>query len=187
MSMKKLLPLVLITSLSAPAIAGENLMFGTNDKNSVSIYVAQSTGTHNIDKLVWPFKWEISPQTFIMATYAQPVEIFRLPGRINLNFMQNIAYESSNGLSFIGTGVSWDVSLLQSYGFYLGVGIGPYYRDNRDRWVSSRLFFGEKVFIGKRFSDHWRGELSTIHFSNGDFTEVNSGFNFVGFSINYSF
>ena len=185
--MRKILSLFLILSLSVPAMAAQNLMFGENDKNSVAIYVAQSTGTHNINKLVWPFKWEISPQTFIMATYAQPIEIFRLPGRINLNFMQNIAYESSSGLSFIGTGVSWDVSLLQYSGFYFGVGIGPYYRDNRDRWVSSRLFFGEKVYIGKRISDHWRGELSTIHFSNGDLTETNSGFNFVGLSLNYSF
>ena len=173
--------------LSLPAFAGENLMFGENDKNSISLNVAQSTGSHNIRKLIWPLDWDIYPQTLIMASYAQPMGIFRLPGRVSFNIVQNIAYESSKGLSFIGIGASWDASLIQYRGFYFGIGIGPYYRDNHDRWVSSRLFFGEKVFIGKKFSEHWRGEVFTLHFSNGDLTEVNHGFNFVGISANYSF
>ena len=185
--MQKIFFIIFGICLSVPAIASQNLMFGPNDENSIILNIAQSTGSHNIRKLIWPFDWEIFSQTFIMASYAQPMDIFRLPGRMNISIMQNIAYESSRGLSFIGTGVSWDISLLQYRGFYFGVGIGPYYRDNHDRWVSSRFVFGEKMIIGKNFSDHWRGEFFTIHFSNGDLTEINHGFNFAGIGANYSF
>ena len=185
--MRKSLSFFVIAFMVTPSVAATNLMFGQNDENLLSLNIAQSTGSHNIRKLIWPLDWDMYPQTLIMLSYAQPASIFRLPGRVNLHFMQNIAYESSKGLSFIGTGISWDVSLIQGKSIYFGVGIGPYYRDNHDRWVSSRLFFGEKVFIGTRISNHWRGELFTIHFSNGDFTDINTGFNFVGLSANYSF
>ena len=60
-------------------------------------------------------------------------------------------------------------------------------RDSGDKYVSSRLVFGERVFVGKRISDNLATELFTLHFSNGDFTEPNRGFNFVGIAINYSF
>ena len=101
--------------------------------------------------------------------------------------MQNFAYESCHGLSFFGIGASWDISLIDYRGFYFGVGIGPYYRDHWDRWVSSRFVFGGKVFIGKNIGEHWRGELYTLHFSNGDLTDRNIGFNFVGIGVNYGF
>ena len=163
--MKKTVFAILCMSLVAPTFASTNPMFDDGDINSITINIAQSTGSHNIRKLVWPFDWDIYPQTLLMATYSQPYEIFRLPSRMNLSIVQNIAYESSHGLSFIGAGISWDVSLFDYHGFYLGIGIGPYYRDNQDRWVSSRLMFGEKVFIGKNISNHWRGEFFTQHFS----------------------
>lgn len=185
--MQKIFIFILVACLSMPALAGKNPMFGENDKNSITFNIAQSTGSYDVGKLVWPFKWDISPQTFFMMSYAQPVDILRLPGRMNVSIMQNIAYESCRGLSFLGIGASWDISLFQYNGFYVGFGIGPYYRDNHDRWVSSRFVFGERVFIGKNFSEHWRGELFTLHFSNGDLTETNHGFNFFGIGANYSF
>ena len=47
--------------------------------------------------------------------------------------------------------------------------------------------FGEKVFVGKNIGDRWRAELFTLHFSNGDFTELNSGFNYLGLGVHYNF
>lgn len=185
--MRKILSIIAVLCITAPAIAAENPMFDDGDENAFTLNIAQSTGSHNIRKLIWPPDWTIYPQTLIMLTYSQPMEIMRLPSRMNISIVQNIAYESSNGLSFIGAGMSWDVSLVDWRGFYLGIGIGPYYRDNHDRWVSSRLMFGEKVFIGKDIADHWRGELFTIHFSNGDLTDINTGFNFLGLAISRSF
>lgn len=185
--MRKFLIITMAVMAQTPVFAAHNPMFGDLDGNSITLNIAQSTGSHNIRKLVWFPDWEISPQTLVMVSYAQPMQILRMPSRMNISVVQNIAYESSKGLSFIGVGASWDIALLQYRGFYMGIGIGPYYRDNRDRWVSSRLMFGEKVFLGKNISDNWRAELFTIHFSNGDLTETNSGFNFVGIGINYSF
>jgi len=171
------------TSIYAKA----NVFFDDGDVDSVSLYVAQGTGSGSLLHLVYPGDWEIVPMTTIMLQYSQPMTIFRLSARMNLNLIQNTAYESARGLSFFGGGVSWDVAPISWNRFYVGIGIGPYYRDNHDRWVSSRLVFGEKFFIGAHISEHTRIEVFTLHFSNGDFTETNLGFNFAGMSIGYSF
>lgn len=170
-----------------PTITVANPMFETDKQNSIGLYLAQSTGHGDLGHLVWPWDWNINPMTFAMFQYSQPTNIFRLPARINFNLMQNFAYDSDKGKSFAAIGVSWDVVLGQFCGWYFGIGIGPYMRDSGDEWVSSRLVFGERVFIGKNLNEHFHAELFTQHFSNGDFTETNYGFNFLGLAINYSF
>ena len=185
--MKKFIITSLCAMVSGLAIAAENPMFGQNHINSISLHIAQGTGSGSLLKLFDPFDWNISPMTMLMAQYAQPITIMRMPARFSANIVQNTAYNSGRGLSFLAGGLSWDITPISYSGWYIGVGIGPYYRDNRDRWVSSRLFFGEKLFIGKNINENWRTEIFTIHFSNGDFTPVNHGFNFAGIALNYSF
>ena len=185
--MKKICICAFSLFVSVPMAYGQNVMFGPDAKNSFSLYVSNGTDCGSLFKIVNPFDWRYSPMNLIMIGYSQPMELLRLPGRVNVNAMQNIAYGSAHGLSFMGIGISWDIAFLNWHGFYVGAGLGPYMRDNRDRWVSSRLFFGEKFFIGKNINDDWRIEFMTTHFSNGDLTETNFGFNFVGFSVNYSF
>lgn len=188
MHMKKLLvPVILASVLPTAAHATQNLMFGADTGNSVTLYAAQGTGAGSLFKLINPTDWDFSPQTFFMLQYSQPMELFRLPARINLNAAQNIAYRGSDGLSFFGLGLSIDAAILQWRNFYFGAGLGPYMRNRRDRYVSSRLVFGEKVFIGMRINECWHAEIFTIHFSNGDFTATNRGFNFAGLSFGYSF
>ena len=168
-------------------VANANPMFGNKDKNSFGVYVAQSAGQGDLGYLIFPWEWDFGPMTFVMAQYSQPVEIFRLPARINFNVMQNFAYRGMDGTSFGAIGLSWDIALLHWCGWYMGLGIGPYMRDTGDRFVESRLVFGERVFIGREISDDWRVELFSQHFSNGDFTDINHGFNFLGLAVNYSF
>ena len=183
--MKKIIP-ILLAILSTNAMAENNVFFG--DKlNSISIYATQSTGSGTLLKLVQPGIWDFNPQTFIMFQYSQPIKFFRLDSRLNLNVGSNFAYNSSRGLDFLGIGISVDSAILQYDGWYVGIGIGPFMRDSRDRWVESRLVFKEKFFIGKTFADNWNVEIATIHFLNGNFTPVNEGFNFVGMSIGYRF
>lgn len=184
--MKKYIPFLCLIGLITPAFAKNNVFFGDKD-NSITLYAAQSTGSGSLLKLIYPGQWEISPQTLFMAQYSQPIQFFRLDSRLNLNVVQNLAYNSSKGLSFAGIGISIDSALLQHDGWYFGIGIGPYMRDYMDYWVESRLVFGEKVFIGKNIGKNWHAELFTIHFSNGNFTPINLGFNFAGFSIGYRF
>ena len=188
-TMKKVIAVVVAGLVCMPAVAGDthNPMFGTDTNNSVSLHVGQGTGAGTLFKLVDPFLWEFETMTSLMAQYSQPMKIFRLPARMNFNVVQNFGYRNKRGLSFTAVGVSWDVSLFDWRGFYIGVGIGPYMRDSRDRYVNSRLVFGERVFIGKNVSDNWRIEFFTQHFSNGDFTETNRGFNFTGLAVGYSF
>lgn len=178
-----------IIALITPSVAfgAQNPMFAPDTRNSVGIYAAQGTGPGRLMKLINPFLWDIDSMTMLIAQYSQPVSIFRLPARINLNLVQNFAYGDAHGLSFSAVGVSWDVALAQWRGFYLGLGIGPYMRDSRDQYVDSRLVFGERVFIGKNIGTRFRAELFTQHFSNGNFTEINRGFNFAGIGLHYSF
>lgn len=164
-----------------------NPMFRKNDINSIGIYIGQGTGSGTLLKLFKPDIWDISPMTMAMLQYSQPTTFFRLPARQNLHFIQNTAINSAAGLSFSALGISLDASLFNWNGFYTGFGIGIYMRDNRDRWVESRLVFGEKFFIGKNISDRTRAEIFTQHFSNGNFTQTNEGFNFAGLSVIYSF
>lgn len=186
--MKKFIAVFLsIACTSAFADTDINPMFGADNENAIALYVSQGTGAGTLFKLVDPFMWEFEPMTNLMLQYSQPMEIFRLPSRMNLSVVQNLGYHHTQGLSFTAIGVSWDVALINWRGFYLGIGIGPYMRDSRDRYVQSRLVFGERVFIGKNIGNDWHIELFTQHFSNGDFTEINRGFNFTGLSVSYSF
>lgn len=185
--MKILFALFCIISIISVADARPNPMFGKNHQDSVTLYIGQGTGSGSLFKLIAPPLWDISPMTMAMIQYSQPITVFRLPARQNLNIIQNTAYNSAHGLSFLGAGISWDVTPFSWRGFYIGAGLGPYYRDSHDRYVESRLVFGEKFFIGKNISDNWRAEFFTLHFSNGDFTDTNKGFNFTGLAINYSF
>lgn len=184
--MKKYIAILGFICLCTPSVADSNIMFG--DKiNSVTLYVAQSTGSGTLLKLIQPGIWDFSPQTLFLVQYSQPIQFFRLDSRLNLNIVQNVAYNSCHGLSFFGMGISVDTALLQYRDWYMGIGIGPYMRDKMDRWVDSRLVFGEKFFIGKNINENWHAEFFTIHFSNGNFTDPNLGFNFTGFSIGYKF
>lgn len=183
--MRKLVAVILAT-LSTGAFAESNVFFGEK-MNSITLYAQQSVGSGTLLKLVQPGIWDFCPQTFIMAQYSQPIQFFRLDSRLNLNVGSNFAYKSSDGLGFLGIGISVDSALLQYKGWYIGIGIGPFMRDSRDRWVESRLVFQEKFFIGKSFANNWNIEFATIHFSNGNFTPVNEGFNFAGISVGYKF
>lgn len=164
-----------------------NPMFAENTENSIALYIGQGTGSGTLFKLVDPILWSFESMTNLMLQYSQPMDIFRLPSRMNFNIVQNFGYHNTEGLSFTAIGVSWDVAIINWRGFYVGFGVGPYMRDSKDRYVESRLVFGEKFFIGKNISDNWRAEIFTLHFSNGDFTETNHGFNFAGLAVSYSF
>ena len=162
-------------------------MFGPNKGNSIGVYIGQNSGQGDLGHLIFPWDWKISPMTIVMAQYSQPLNILRLPARTNIHLLQNFGYNHDDGTSFGAIGVSWDVVFGQICGWYIGAGIGPYMRDSGDDYVESRLVFAERVFIGKNISENLRAELFSQHFSNGDFTEINRGFNFIGLALNYSF
>lgn len=184
--MKKYISIFAIMALIAPAHADKNVMFGEKI-NSFTLYGVQSTGSGSLLKLIQPGIWDICPQNFVMLQYSQPIKFFRLDSRLNLNIGQNFAYNSNRGLSFFGTGISVDTALLQYNDWYMGIGIGPFMRDHMDYWVESRLVFEEKFFIGKNINERWNFEIATIHFSNGNFTNKNEGFNFAGIGFGYKF
>lgn len=177
----------ILVAILTPSLAVGNPMFSPNTRNSIGLYLAQNTSHGDLGHLVFPWQWQISPTTLAMIQYSQPIEILRMPSRVNVHALQNIAYRSADGASFGAIGISWDVAFFSFCDWYIGAGLGPYIRDSGDKYVSSRLVFGERVFIGHRISEHMHAELFTLHFSNGDFTDQNRGFNFLGLGINVSF
>ncbi len=182
--MKKIYTLfILLTPFNTIA----NPMFGQNTQNSIGIHIGQSTGHGDLGHLVLPWEWKFGPMTAVMLQYSQPIQILRLPARINIHALQNFAYRGADGASFGAIGISWDIAFLSWCGWYFGAGLGPYMRDSGDQYVESRLVFGERVFIGKRINNRTSAEIFTLHFSNGDFTHTNHGFNFLGLALNYSF
>jgi len=174
--MKKISVFIFITAVPTMSLAAQNPMFGINHEDSFAIYAGQSIRGDGIDS-----------STMLMLQYSQPATFLRLPVRTNVQVLQNIDYGSDSNLSFTALGISWDASFFDWQGIYVGAGIGPYIRSTTDDRVDSRFVFGEKVFIGANLSDRWRAEIFAMHFSNGDLTPVNLGFNFAGLSLGYSF
>lgn len=185
--MKKIWIFIILTMPNSLLANYTNPMFENHKINSISIQIAQSTGHGDLGHLIMPWEWDFSPMTMVAIQYSQPTRFLRLPSRVNIQLLQNFAYRSNDGASFGALGISWDIAFFNWRGWYIGAGLGPYMRDSADEYVESRLVFGEKVFVGKHIAENLNAELFTLHFSNGDFTEINHGFNFIGLSLNYSF
>lgn len=80
-----------------------------------------------------------------------------------------------------------DAILLYWNKFYLGAGIGAFMRTHQTERLSSRFTFGERAFIGYKITDSVGAELYAQHFSNGDLTDKNFGYNFAGLGLLYKF
>ncbi len=76
---------VILSVLTLPAMADDdvNPLFGADNENNIAIYAAQGTGPGTMFKLVDPFLWEFESMTSVMIQYSQPLNVFRLPSRMN--------------------------------------------------------------------------------------------------------
>ncbi|NYZ67477.1 acyloxyacyl hydrolase [Endozoicomonas sp. SM1973] len=84
-------------------------------------------------------------------------------------------------------GISKDVALLSGTNAYLTLGLGAYIKDNDTNRIGSKFTFGERLAVGYRFNNGVALELYARHFSNGSLTKENSGQNFAGLSVGYTF
>ena len=135
----------------------------------------------------------------IVGSYSVPTQIF-INGRSSLQiggFIGDVGYVASPGANvshpdvsqFFG-GIMHEFVLNFNY-FYCTAGIGLYIRsanssNNPGDRIGSRVTFGEKFAIGKSF-DRFNIEILYRHFSNGDLTLTNGGYNFIGFEIGFKF
>jgi len=164
-----------------------NPFFG-NTKNQIGLYVGQGTGGTHLLNLIWPLKWEYEPFNFFMLEYSRPFEFFTLHGRQNIHLGTTLGWGRHDGEDWRNygwpmIGLSWDVAVVNWRGFYLGSGIGPFYKSGMDARMDSRFMFGIKVFAGYRLSDRFSAEVFTQHFSNGDLTPINRSYNFAGLGL----
>jgi hypothetical protein len=125
---------------------------------------------------------------FFGLDYSQPDEFFRLPGRINVEFMTQ---RGAGGLSKYNQniifGFSQDVITPPIWRLYGGINLGIYIKSQQTERISSRFTFGERAFLGFRIIDACVLEFFYRHFSNGDLTDINAGQNFMGLSAMWNF
>lgn len=162
----QLLFLGLLVTVSRPVAAYDlNPMFG-DYHSQIGVYGGYAVGG-------------TAPEHFNgygLVQYSQPMSIFRLPGRRNIH----AGYVNSRSDPWYMAGGSLDVALLSTNRTWFGIGIGANYRNTDTAGMNSRLIFGERVFIGYRMTDNFNLEIYAQHYSNGDLSEKNKGYNFIG-------
>ncbi|RDU51551.1 hypothetical protein CQA49_09435 [Helicobacter sp. MIT 00-7814] len=117
--------------------------------------------------------------------YGQPNSIYRIPGRLALELEYIFNTDKKENFNQVIFGSAQDV-MLSFDRFYLGAGIGIYIRSRIDSRIGSAFTFGEKIFLGYSFGS-FNTEVFLKHYSNGTLTTTNSGFNFLGMRVGYSF
>jgi lipid A 3-O-deacylase len=140
------------------------------------------------------------------------IESLRFLGKPQVHAMLSV--NSENTSNFVAAGFDWKINLGQPGGFYLRPGIGLAYTDGkaglppanapnltpeerarRTELYYTRIDFGSKVLfepelaLGYEFNDHWSGELSYVHLSNGQIFHQgkNQGLDDAGVRLVYKF
>ncbi|MDR1494723.1 MAG: acyloxyacyl hydrolase [Rickettsiales bacterium] len=177
--------LILLLTISANRALGANPIFG-EAQNQISLHLGQGLGSGGAPFSI--FKFDKKPNGFYLFSvqYSQPDTNFRLAGRRNLEFMILKGFGAEYKYSQSMFGASWDILLLWGERMYLGVSLGAYIKSKIDEWIDSRFTFGERMFVGCRFQ-RLNLEIFVRHFSNGDLTTINHGYDFVGtaLALNY--
>lgn len=125
--------------------------------------------------------------------YSQSNSLFHLNGRGNFEMGGFLGFKNLDAYSQLFFGLSQDLILpldlipLSFFKhFYVGAGLGIYIKTKMTNRIGSKVTFGEKFFLGYGFGN-WNFEFFEKHFSNGDFTEANSGQDLLGIAIIYNF
>ncbi|MCL2737633.1 MAG: acyloxyacyl hydrolase [Alphaproteobacteria bacterium] len=171
--MRKILIFSVLLALSfktAPADA--NVLFGEKT-NQFTLYGGYALGNTDLENYNF----------FTMAQYSQPMRLFRLDGRMNLH----LGHVNSSSYPWTVAGGSADVVLLSYRNFWAGVGIGAFIRDRYTPRLDSSFTFGERAFVGHNINKRINVELFVQHFSNGDLTQNNLGYNFWGLAVGVNF
>ena len=172
--MKKLIVIFMAAlAYSVPAQADSNNVLFGEYKNQIGLYGGCGVGDMDME----------SSAGLLMLHYSQPTKIFRLDARQSLHIGH--VFSESDQWSF--GGLSFDAVLVSWNKFYIGAGIGAYIRNNMTPRLDSRFTFGEKAFIGYQITEKLGTELFIQHYSNGDLTGQNLGYNFLGLSFNMNF
>lgn len=176
---------------SCSVFADNNALIGA--RNQLSISMGQSVRSG----------FDIENLYMGSIVYSQPSTFFRIPAKINFEGIYIKGKDASSGKK-VGAnlypkeltlsdynmgmlGISQDIQLFNIGGIYSSVGLGGYLKSKSTERVSSKFTFGEKVTLGYQFSNNVNLELYARHFSNGTLTDKNSGQNFYGLTLGYSY
>lgn len=170
--MKKYFVILLLIGSVTSADAAD-ILFQANTKNQFSFIGAPGIGSAASDDRAGMF----------MLQYSQPATVFRLDGRQNLH----VGHVLDGNTPWSFAGASLDVILASYRRVYAGAGIGGFIRTQETERLNSRFTFGERAFIGCRITPTFGAEVFIQHFSNGDLTDKNLGYNFLGLSGSINF
>jgi hypothetical protein len=118
--------------------------------------------------------------------YSQRNKFFRLQGRQNFELLGLFGKDTYKKYNCLVAGLSQDVIIPVYKGLFIGTGLGIFISNKKTDRVSSNFTFGEKIFVGIKCNNEVI-ELLGRHFSNGDLTGKNKGYNFVGIAVVHIF
>lgn len=171
--MKKIKIFLVFAALSFPAAADDSHAIFGSRINQFGLYGGHAVRSSDPEHY----------NAFIMMQYSQPTKILRLDGRLNVQ----MGYVNSETHPWVIGGISLDAALLSFRSFYAGVGMGVFMRNRETPRQDSTLTFGERAFVGRNIGDRVNLEFFFQHFSNGNLSEKNYGYNFLGMSVNLNF
>jgi hypothetical protein len=150
-------------------------------RNQLSIYVGQEFSA------IYGKSLKTEPLCSVNFVYSQPNTFFRVPGRQNFEILGFFAYDYEyKKYNRLTAGLSQDIIIPVYKCVFFGLGTGIFISQRTTEKVSSRFIFGQKAFVGIKFDDEIV-ELVVRHFSNGDLTPQNSGYNFIGIVLAHNF
>ncbi|MDR3256487.1 MAG: acyloxyacyl hydrolase [Endomicrobium sp.] len=109
-----------------------------------------------------------------------------MQGRQNFELFGFFGKDTYENINCLSAGLSQDIIILVLKVFFVGTGLGIFIWNKKTDRVSSNFTFGEKVFVGIKCGDECV-EFVGRHFSNGDLTDKNSGYNFIGVAMVHNF
>ena len=168
--MKKLIIFFILTLTIITNANASNIF---NDKqNQFGYYIGGGLGNN------------IGLNGIVSIQYSQPTKFMRLDARQNIQ----ISYiESKNEPKWGIAGTSWDVTLLNKGNFYVNAGWGFYIRSKETERLDSKFTMGERFVIGYKGENSINYEFFIQHYSNGNLTDKNAGYNFIGVSTIMNF
>lgn len=122
--------------------------------------------------------------------YSQCQTLFMLASRRNVeathffDLKKNDQYPYQTDGAMFMAGASVDAIFLQYNQFFFSGGIGMYIKDRNGSYaiVNSEVMFGQRYAIGLALKD-FNLELQIQHYSNGGLTNINHGYDLIGFGI----
>jgi hypothetical protein len=132
-------------------------------------------------------KLGIDPLYGVNAYYSQKNKFFRLQGRRTFDVLGFLWEGKDSKYNSFLLGASQDIIIPAYKNIFVGTGVGSYISTIKlTPRVNSKFVFGLKFFVGLKYNDECI-EFVYKHFSNGDLSDTNLGYDFASVTMVHNF